>query len=446
MQARPAAHMSAEGSRDNGATDGTMSPANGRVPKTANYEFGGPIGAFLVMASLPVVVYYLYFACSKESCGITYKPALSTRLEDYFDWEVNLILLGWIAFQAALYMVPVGKIAKGLPLRNGRRLQYRMNGFMAFVVSVTSFGALLFFKYPVTILYDKFLPFMTSSIIVSVILSILVYIKARTAPNHALATGGNSGNIIYDFFIGHELNPRLGSFDIKVFCELRPGLIGWVMIDLAFVVKAWADFPDNPPWGLLALTFSQVLYVADSLWYEECVLSTMDIIHDGFGFMLSFGDLAWVPFTYTLQARYLVDHSETTESKFCLLTIAALGLLGYYIFRASNSQKNEFRQNPNGSKVAHLQSIPTSTGKRLLVSGWWGLVRHPNYLGDLILALSWSLYCGFDSIIPYFYPIYFMILLVHRAYRDAAMCKEKYGEAWEQYCKRVPYQIFPLIF
>ena len=41
-----------------------------------------------------------------------------------------------------------------------------------------------------------------------------------------------------------------------------------------------------------------------------------------------------------------------------------------------------------------LQSIPTSTGKRLLVSGWWGLVRHPNYLGDLILALSWSMYCG----------------------------------------------------
>ena len=34
----------------------------------------------------------------------------------------------------------------------------------------------------------------------------------------------------------------------------------------------------------------------------------MDIVHDGFGFMLAFGDLAWVPFTYTLQARYLVDH------------------------------------------------------------------------------------------------------------------------------------------
>lgn len=28
------------------------------------------------------------------------------------------------------------------------------------------------------------------------------------------------------------------------------------------------------------------------------------------------------------------------------------------------------------------------------MSGWWGVVRHPNYLGDLIMALAWSLPCG----------------------------------------------------
>lgn len=40
---------------------------------------------------------------------------------------------------------------------------------------------------------------------------------------------GFTGNVLYDFFIGRELNPRLGaSFDIKEFCELRPGLVGWV--------------------------------------------------------------------------------------------------------------------------------------------------------------------------------------------------------------------------
>jgi delta14-sterol reductase len=36
---------------------------------------------------------------------------------------------------------------------------------------------------------------------------------------------------------------------------------------------------------------------------EKAILTTMDITTDGFGFMLAFGDLAWVPFIYSLQAR-----------------------------------------------------------------------------------------------------------------------------------------------
>jgi len=37
---------------------------------------------------------------------------------------------------------------------------------------------------------------------------------------------------VYDFFIGRELNPRIGNLDLKEFCELRPGLIGWLIINL----------------------------------------------------------------------------------------------------------------------------------------------------------------------------------------------------------------------
>ena len=39
---------------------------------------------------------------------------------------------------------------------------------------------------------------------------------------------------VYDFFMGRELNPRVGagSFDLKEFCELYPGLIAWVMLNL----------------------------------------------------------------------------------------------------------------------------------------------------------------------------------------------------------------------
>lgn len=44
---------------------------------------------------------------------------------------------------------------------------------------------------------------------------------------------------------------------------------------------------------------------------QEAILTTMDIVHDGFGFMLAFGDLAWVPFTYGLQAIFLVVHPQS---------------------------------------------------------------------------------------------------------------------------------------
>ena len=41
---------------------------------------------------------------------------------------------------------------------------------------------------------------------------------------------------------------------------------------------------------------------------QDAILTTMDITHDGFGFMLAFGDVAWVPFLYSLQTRYILDH------------------------------------------------------------------------------------------------------------------------------------------
>jgi hypothetical protein len=55
------------------------------------------------------------------------------------------------------------------------------------------------------------------------------------------------------------------------------------------------------------------MYVLDGLWFEKAILTTMDITTDGFGFMLVFGDLAWVPFTYSLQARYLLDHPKVRD-------------------------------------------------------------------------------------------------------------------------------------
>ena len=72
----------------------------------------------------------------------------------------------------------------------------------------------------------------------------------------------------------------------------------------------------------------------------------MDITTDGFGFMLAVGDLAWVPFAYSLQARYLAFHQVELGP---ILTIAIIGVnaMGYYIFRGANGEKNDFRNGKN---------------------------------------------------------------------------------------------------
>ncbi|MGH0167415.1 UNVERIFIED_CONTAM: hypothetical protein FKN15_067095 [Acipenser sinensis] len=288
------------------------------------------------------------------------------------------------------------------------------------------------------------LPLAVSAGVISLSLSFLLYLKSLCAPASAIAPGGNTGNPLYDLFMGHELNPRIGSFDLKYFCELRPGLIGWVLINLAMLMKE-AELRGSPSLAMILVNAFQLLYVVDALWNEEAVLTTMDIVQDGFGFMLAFGDLAWVPFTYSLQAHFLVTHPQEL-SALGAIAIAALNALGYFIFRRANSEKNLFRRDPSDPRVSGLETIATATGKRLLVSGWWGFVRHPNYLGDLMMALAWSLPCGLSHLLPYFYVLYFAALLVHREARDEHQCLRKYGLSWERYCERVPYRIIPYLY
>ena len=262
-----------------------------------------------------------------------------------------------------------------------------------------------------------------------------------------LADGGNSGNMIYDFFMGRELNPRpvshrwMSHWDLKEFCELRPGLMAWLCFNLSCAHEQYQVLGYNTG-SMILIQIFHFIYVWDALYQEAAILSTMDITTDGFGFMLLFGDLCWVPFTYSLQARYLVHHDpHLNMMQLCVIVI--IHLIGYTIFRNANSQKDQFRRNPNAPSVAHLSYIETKRGTKLLTSGYWGMARKINYTGDYIMGVSWCLVCGFDSIVPYFYAIYFLILLIHRSERDDHLCHEKYGDDWIKYKEIVPYRFIP---
>nr|XP_003230266.2 PREDICTED: delta(14)-sterol reductase [Anolis carolinensis] len=414
-----------------------------KVPRTTELEFGGPWGAALLTLLLPGGAFYLLLVSGTPGASVLSVPAFPAWRSLWDPTDLGLVL-AWIAAQALLAQAPLGKVTEGTPLRDKARLQYRINGCHALGVTGVVLGAGLAGGLRLSYVYDHFLQLAFAATLVAFALSLLLYIKALVAPPSALAPGGNSGNPVYDFFLGHELNPRIGSFDLKFFCELRPGLLGWAVINMGMLMKE-AEVRGSPSLAMVLVNGFQLLYVVDALWHEEAVLTTMDIQRDGFGFMLAFGDLAWVPFLYSLQGHFLVTHPHRVSLP-AAAGIILLNGLGYSIFRGANSQKNTFRRNPNDPRVAGLRTLPTATGRRLLVSGWWGLVRHPNYLGDLLMALAWSLPCGLTHALPYFYPAYFLLLLLHREARDERHCLGQYGLAWGEYCRKVPFRILPYVY
>lgn len=73
-----------------------------------------------------------------------------------------------------------------------------------------------------------------------------------------------------------------------------------------------------------------------------------------------------------------------------------------------------------------------------------GLARKVHYTCDWFFAMSWGLITGFHSPFPWFYPVFFTVMIIHRARRDIQRCRERYGEAWLEYERRVPYLFIPV--
>ena len=410
--------------------------------KSFVYEFGGPIGALATTLALPVVVLWLLHMTKLGFVDFDFLGNLFFNMVDNMETYLACTagLIGWFVFLVFLWALLPGPVVQGAPIHGNKKntLGYKLNGHLTFWVVV---GLVFGLKIPLNeYLYRYYEPLAVCDIILCFLLSTYMYGKSF-ASNSILAKGGDSGNPIYDYFIGRELNPRLGFFDWKVFCELRPGLIGWMLLNIACAQEQLAQY-GSISGSMWLINIFQAIYVWDALYQERAILTTMDVTTDGFGYMLVFGDLAWVPFTYSVQAKYLVHHDPNLSNQ-VLTAILAFYILGFYIFRGANGQKDKFRRNPNDPKVSHLLYLQTKRGTKLLTSGWWGMARKINYTGDWIMGLTWCMVCGWNSIVPYYYAIYFAILLIHRSIRDDEMCAHKYGDDWLEYKRQVPYRFIP---
>lgn len=190
--------------------------------------------------------------------------------------ETVVWTLAYYALNIVLWKVLPAQESEGTILRTGGRLKYRFNGRATtgkclqlvhrtdsavgfttdiFVLSILAAGTYAQGPdFPVwTFINKNYIPLLTTNVLISYALATWVYIRSfsvqqpKDPQNRELAVGGATGNMIYDWFIGRELNPQvtlplIGTMDIKTFMEVRPGMLGWIILDLAFVMRQWKTY------------------------------------------------------------------------------------------------------------------------------------------------------------------------------------------------------------
>jgi delta24(24(1))-sterol reductase len=357
-----------------------------------------------------------------------------------------------------MLMPGVYRKGKPLPHLGGRQLDYYCSAMWSFYSSI-AIALVLHFTgiFKLYTLVDEFGHIMSVAILSGFLCSLIAYVSAITRD----ATVRMTGFPIIDFFLGAELNPRLfGLLDIKMFLEVRIPWFILFFLSLGTCLKQY-ELYGKPSMEAVFLLFAHYLYANACSKGEHLIITSWDMYYEKLGFMLIFWNMAGVPLSYCHCTLYVALHnpSEYTWPTWFTVLLTLAYLYVYYIWDTTNSQKNIFRQEESGyvdqrtafphfkySRIENPKTITTKLGNKILADGWYGKARKIHYTCDLFFAISWGLITGFNSPFPWFYSVFFAGMIVHRALRDIEKCRAKYGEAWTQYEKQVPYLFIPVSF
>jgi delta24(24(1))-sterol reductase len=438
-----------------------MTSANKR-----KWEFGGPIGVAAIMVVSHLLLYYLWLSITHHH-GALVRPGSSADLGPFLhqlwshlvedaapSWHAAFIYFGFLGFELLLAYTMPGIWVTGLPVpsEGHTRHRYLCNGAASWYVTLVTV-ALLHFSgvFRLTELADHLGPILTVAVLFANAVALAVYLTTIARRKQTRM----SGNFVYDFFMGAVLNPRIGRVDLKFFIETR---VSWILLFLLTLSAAAKHYQihGNVSWPLIFMVVAHGLYTNACMKGEECIPTTWDIFHEKWGWMLIFWNLVGVPYVYSFNSYYLLVNS-VEHSPWYMAALFALLLGAYYIWDTAQSQRNRFRMQERGTFVRRLappqlpwgtlhnpRHLKTANGGTLLIDGWWAYARKIHYTADILMALSWALSCGFGGILPYLYPVFFTIMIIHRAGRDEKRCRDKYGADWERYKAIVPGRFIPV--
>jgi steroid 5-alpha reductase family enzyme len=176
-------------------------------------------------------------------------------------------------------------------------------------------------------------------------------------------------------------------------------------------------------------------------------LYTYDLFAERVGFKLGWGCIVFYSYFYSIALWSTVDRPNPQTPEWLLAIYIFIFFTGWSLARGANMQKYFFKIDPQ-RKFLWIESRSITDGNRaLLVNGFWGVSRHVNYLGEILMSTGIILCTGYPALIgPWLYPLYYVALLFTRQYYDDKRCALKYGELWKEYVQKVPYKIIPFIY
>lgn len=256
-------------------------------------------------------------------------------------------------------------------------------------------------------------------------------------------------SLLADLFLGRRGNPQMfaGRADAKMLLYL----VGAVLLELnllSFAAHHWLTYPDDPSPGVALYVGLFSWFVCEYLFFERVHLYSYDLFAERLGFKLVWGCLTWYPYFYAVGLWSTADLPNPQSPTWLLVLSAATFFAGWSLARGANMQKFTFKRDPRRSFLGALPPETLGDGQRtLLCNGFWGVSRHVNYLGEVLMASGLALSLGWPLMIgPWLYPLYYVLLLGTRERDDDRRCAEKYGAVWEEYRKRVPWRIVPGIY
>jgi delta14-sterol reductase len=319
------------------------------------------------------------------------------------------------------------------------KMKYHLNGILVFFAVILIWFLLGYFNIvPFDWLYNYRWYGLADAFLFGVIFSLAVVLPYPPVRKSFLS----------DLFLGRIENLQLwgGITDAKMWLYLT----GATMLELnalSFTAHHWMLYGDQASTGIFLSTALLTYFIIDYFIFEEVHLYTYDLFAERVGFKLGWGCIVFYPYFYPVFLWSTVDLPDPHTPVGLLLIYVLLFFAGWILSRGANMQKYFFKRNPERAFLRIVPETITDGNNALLVNGFWGISRHVNYFGEILMAAGIILCTGYPALIwPWLYPLYYVVLFITRQRDDNKRCALKYGELWKTYEKKVPYRIIPFIY